>query len=205
MDPIKATFTGRLVNVFDLRPQDVDLQDITHSLSMTGRWGGHARSFFTVAAHSLLCLYIARHYTNDPKILLRVLMHDAFEAYLGDIATPIKLNLTPRAEVAPGLSLEAVEQRGLLAIFEALGIEKNAHGAALGRIEKIADAVALETERRLLTAWEREPDPRYTPNGEQIAFARGLIATCDTGHPSQIEKEFRFWFDELKTMIARAP
>jgi len=80
------TFTGRLVNPLDLKPEDVDIVDIAHHLARIGRYTGATRGDFaySVAQHSvsvsLLC----------PENRLWGLLHDASEAYLNDIARPLK-------------------------------------------------------------------------------------------------------------------
>lgn len=73
-----ATWTGRLVDPFALRPQDVDIHDIAHALSRQCRYGGMGR-FYSTAEHSvLLCVYLHRLHGLGKQAL----MHDAHEAYL---------------------------------------------------------------------------------------------------------------------------
>ena len=74
--------SGALVNVLDLTPNDIDIHDIAHALSCVNRFGGHARVPLSVAQHSVDVSRICG--------TLQGLLHDASEAYLGDIPQPLK-------------------------------------------------------------------------------------------------------------------
>lgn len=82
------TYTGR--RFWPLNPDSVDLDilDIAHALSMQCRFTGHTDVFYSVAQHSVhvseLCERI------DKSFALWGLLHDASEAYLQDLARPIK-------------------------------------------------------------------------------------------------------------------
>ncbi len=89
-DPVIRTFTGKYVNPFDFKIEDVDIEDIAHALSMLCRFGGHCKQFFSVAQHSLhVCQCI-----ENFDLKLTGLLHDASEAYLVDVPRPIKKYLT---------------------------------------------------------------------------------------------------------------
>jgi len=78
------TFTGRKFFPLSPRIEDVCLDDIAHALSMICRYGGHSREFYSVAQHCCL--------VSDwiPEFKLEGLLHDASEAYLGDMVRPVK-------------------------------------------------------------------------------------------------------------------
>jgi hypothetical protein len=83
------TFSGRAVYPMDLRPEDVAVEDIAHSLAMQCRFNGHCRSFYSVAEHSVLVSrWLREHYGWQSA--LAGLLHDASEAYLTDVPRPIK-------------------------------------------------------------------------------------------------------------------
>lgn len=83
---VMITYTNRLVDIIDLANSDpLSIKDIAHSLSNKCRFNGHCRKFYSVAEHSICCSILAPGYLK-----LSALLHDATEAYLGDITGPIK-------------------------------------------------------------------------------------------------------------------
>lgn len=92
--PWIETFTGKQFYFLDPKEEDVDITDIAHSLSMQCRYTGHSRNFYSVAEHSVAVADYLNHTYNDKKLALAGLLHDASEAYLSDIASPVKQFLT---------------------------------------------------------------------------------------------------------------
>lgn len=85
------TNSGKYINVFDTNPEDINIEDIAHALSMIPRFGGHLPKFYSVGEHSLYVFrYVKKQYPNDYQLQLQALMHDATEAYLLDMPSPIK-------------------------------------------------------------------------------------------------------------------
>jgi len=82
------TWSGVLIDVFDPNPNDIVIEDIAHGLAMRCRFGGHTQSFHTVAEH---CIHICDMVPD--RLKMQALLHDASEAYIGDMPTPIKKNL----------------------------------------------------------------------------------------------------------------
>ncbi len=82
------TYTGGAYWPLDPRPEEVHIEDIAHALSMICRYGGHVRDFYSVAEHS----YHVSHMV-PPEHALQGLLHDATEAYLGDVIRPLKHHL----------------------------------------------------------------------------------------------------------------
>lgn len=98
------TYTGKQFWPLDPKPEDI--RDIAHALSMSCRFTGHCLYFYSVAQHSVL---VSEH-CSDPKWGL---LHDASEAYVADIARPIKSSLTNYA---------AIEQRIMACVAERFGL-----------------------------------------------------------------------------------
>jgi hypothetical protein len=73
----------------DPRPEEIHITDIAHALSMSCRYGGHCKRFYSVAEH---CVLMAER--APEHLRLCALMHDASEAYLSDVIRPIKPSLT---------------------------------------------------------------------------------------------------------------
>ena len=80
------TYTGKLISPVDPDPNEIDIVDIAHALSMMCRFGGHSNEFYSVAQHSYLCSLL----TEDLNLAIVLLLHDASEAYIHDIITPLK-------------------------------------------------------------------------------------------------------------------
>ena len=83
------TVTGKQFWPMDARPEEVDIEDIAHSLSLLCRFNGHCNQFYSVAEHSV-------HVSNMVSIENATwgLLHDAAEAYLSDIPKPVKQELS---------------------------------------------------------------------------------------------------------------
>lgn len=102
------TYSGGRAWLLDPRPEDIRLLDIAHALSMVCRFGGHSRYHYSVARHSVLVSTIC-----SKENALIGLLHDASEAYVGDVVSPFKADLGGYKEI---------EKRWCLAIGEAFGL-----------------------------------------------------------------------------------
>ena len=73
-------------------PSSIDINDIAHSLALQCRFVGRVKHPYSIAQHSLNCVAAAIEFHNvqNPHDLLALLMHDAAEAYIGDIIRPYK-------------------------------------------------------------------------------------------------------------------
>lgn len=83
---------------------DVDMEDVAHSLSLKCRWGGHCSKFYSVAEHSLRVADVVvanfrrdhqsswdqKRAEDETRLELFALLHDAHEAYLTDMPKPLK-------------------------------------------------------------------------------------------------------------------
>lgn len=84
------TFMGRSIDLSYVRVEDIDLKDITWSLGGQTRFNGHTiDQAWTVLHHSMLTAELA-YYFGGREYYESALLHDAHEAYVGDIATPVK-------------------------------------------------------------------------------------------------------------------
>lgn len=85
----QLTASGKEFWPLDPRPADIDIRDIAHHLGSICRWGGAPARHYSVGEHSVM---LARHFVGNGRTDFArwALMHDAAEAYLGDIVRPLK-------------------------------------------------------------------------------------------------------------------
>ena len=88
--PYLQTVSGRWVNPFDPDPDQLDAGDIARALANQCRFGGHSRVFYSVAQHSVIVSELVEQGGGDVEDAFAALMHDATEAYLGDMPHPLK-------------------------------------------------------------------------------------------------------------------
>jgi hypothetical protein len=106
------TVDGSPFSLTNPDPAAVDIQVIAHSLSLQCRFNGHVPTFYSVAEH---CVRVAALY-DDRELQLHGLLHDAAEAYIGDIVRPMKLMRDL------GAAYSRLEEAVELAVGEALGV-----------------------------------------------------------------------------------
>ena len=110
---VVETYTGRSFDLFDPTPEDIHLPDIAAGLAHTCRFGGHCQTFYSVAHHSL---HVSRELADagaGPRLVLLGLLHDAGEAYVGDVPRPLKTNVE---------AIERIEGEILEAVWTALNV-----------------------------------------------------------------------------------
>jgi len=84
------TFTGRKFDLIYPEVEDVVIEDIAHALSMKCRYNGHCKEFYSVAEHSVRVSLMLELEKQTPEVQFFGLMHDAAEAYLPDVPSPLK-------------------------------------------------------------------------------------------------------------------
>ena len=77
----------------------IHINDISHALSLICRGNGHVVHFYSVAQHSVNCANEAKARGLSARVQLACLLHDASEAYLGDITRPVKPHLPKYMEI----------------------------------------------------------------------------------------------------------
>ncbi len=101
-DGCMITSSGVIFNLMDPKMNDVRINDIAHNLSQQCRWNGSTRTYYSVAEHSIkvyeaYVMKVSLGNDHSRKGALAALLHDAEEAYWGDIIQPIK-DLYPEIE-----------------------------------------------------------------------------------------------------------
>lgn len=90
---------GTYLDLLNPQPDQFTLSDIAGALSKICRFGGQVPLFYSVAEHCVHAANIAIEDGHDSKTCAAVLMHDAAEAFLGDIVKPLKVMLPEYAEL----------------------------------------------------------------------------------------------------------
>jgi hypothetical protein len=145
--------------VFMLRPEatEIRITTVAHHLSQLNRFTGGAVYPYSVAEHSLHVMHIAQRVCpSDPGVALAALLHDAHEAYVGDVSRPVQRAMTRLDGGRAFRELDAAWSARVRAVF---GVPWDAR---IQEIVKHADHVALMTERHALVppslAWPDMPE-----------------------------------------------
>src|SRR5688500_8074089 len=138
--PYLQTISGRWVNPFDPDPSQLDAGDIARALANQCRFGGHSRVFYSVAQHSVIVSELVEQRGGDTEDVFAALMHDATEAYLGDMPHPLK-HRSPL-----GAAFKTAEDHLEQAIRERFRIKRD-----VAEIKRV-DRALLATERRAFSA-----------------------------------------------------
>jgi hypothetical protein len=140
IQPILETASGWMIDYTNPDPDVISISDIALALSRINRFNGHTSIEWSVASHSILCLDFATQFYRDrvdDRMGMHILLHDAHEAYTGDIVTPLKHMPEIRQH------LQAVEARLQYAIELAFGISHptNAEREFIKMIDEFALAI----------------------------------------------------------------
>lgn len=84
------TASGLIIYPLSPSPEEIDIDDIAHALGNTCRYTGHCSAFYSVAEHSVRVANLIYKTFDDRYGAWDGLMHDAAEAYIGDVARPVK-------------------------------------------------------------------------------------------------------------------
>lgn len=156
---LPARQTTILVDLMDLPAEAMTLDVIAHSLATKARFNGHTPFPYSVAVHSVL---VSTLVTRDLE--WEALMHDASEAYVGDVINPIKRNLTDFKAVERAVDVQVRR-------FYALPLEESP-------AVKVADVKALWLEQHLL-----QGRPLDLPAKMQLTADDVNMSHCILGRP----------------------
>jgi hypothetical protein len=124
------TYTGKIIYLDNPKVSDINILDISHTLAYICRFNGCTTAFYSVAQHSVLTS------TNVPhEHALWGLLHDASEAYLGDLTSPVK-----KAVGAPYLDFE---EKFMNVICDFFGLDHH-----MPSVVRMVDEKLLLTERK---------------------------------------------------------
>lgn len=191
------TAKGHAFNVLEPRPEDIDFEEIAFALSRINRFIGHTgwsedlslrHPPYSVAQHCVIGTdwLISQ---GKPGAALAFLLHDAHEAYIGDIASP----LIEAFSAVDGfrMCLDHLREKIDIAICVALDLDGvlNMHSARV----RDTDLAMLRTERDQLML----PPPRHW--GPAVERASPLpVVIARIASPSLVERQ---WLDRLQKLV----
>lgn len=141
------TSTGRRVDLRLTDPSTLSIDDVAHHLAQLNRFTGACRRPYSVAEHSVHVVSVMRDEMgiDSPHALLAGLLHDAHEAYIGDLSTPLKTALDAED---PDRAWRRLESRVRAQVQRRFGVR--AASVGYRRAIRAADLRMLATERRCL-------------------------------------------------------
>ena len=103
------TFSGKYFDFEQMDPDTICIDDIAHALAHIPRWTGHTAQPYSVGQHCIMAAFAV-----DSGYKLDALLHDATEAYMNDIARPLKSLLPDYKALEERLHGVIAEKFGLI-------------------------------------------------------------------------------------------
>lgn len=189
--------SGKTVDLANFKADDVDICDIITCLQNINRFGGAVR--WSVAAHTMICVDLVQGTKEnslfselrpvDEKLFRKyltiyMLLHDAHEAYIGDIISPMAVLLGKD-------NVKAIKARFDLAIYKHFGVPlPNKFEQS---IIDFVDSKALQLELHCL---------RNRQNIKQVALGNNWLTRMEFSlHNSSLDKEVEFTNLMIETFI----
>lgn len=195
-EPWIPTRSGVAFDLLAPRVEDVKIGDVAHALARINRFSGHTYDAYSVAQHSCLVADLVAKWGAPPDVQRQALLHDAPEAYYGDVTSPVAKALdliVERSERGPlyCYPLHELRREIDLVVHEALGLPADLHP-----LVKRADLIAPAIERRdLMAPCERDWKlPEFAPND---------VSILGTWSPYDAEPKFLAYLKLLDEAIAR--
>lgn len=168
---IKVYPSETLFDLIDINIDDIHIEDIVYSLSTKPRYNGHTPWPWTVLDHSIKTYQFAiwsRKNTSD-KTKLAALLHDASEAYLGDIIAPVKNHFKDIKKLDENLQQH---------IYKRFGCQRHDK-----KVVHTYDKLAFNNEQYMFSNHERAPlNYVYTnPKGLFLNYFWGLTDAIKKG------------------------
>lgn len=170
--PWIQTYSGKRFYFRDPNPDDLSIEDIAQALSKQCRFAGHVQKFYSVAEHSVLVSYM----TLNP---LEGLLHDASEAFIVDMPSPIKAELKGYQDVEEVIMKVIAEKFGF-----AYPMSDDLHDADKAQL--------IEEARHLLKNCEWINDEKYKALNRQY----GILPMC--WEPQEACDRFIQRFNQVK-------
>jgi len=183
------TYTGRAFKFDECYNLDLHIKDIARPLSRIPRFGGHTTKPLSVAEHSIAVSYILERQGVPSICTMHGLMHDAHEAFTGDMVAPFKRYLKETYLIDIN-AMQAEMQCNIMASFRIPMLSNINH------IELIreADLMACKIERDIYMSstlsWDID-DIKYSPEFFSLYNEKPLSS-------ADAFKDFTARFNELR-------
>ncbi len=183
------TYLGKKFYFEDPKPDQIDIRDIAHSLSHICRFNGHTNLFYSVAAHSI---FVAERMPGSAREKLSALLHDAAEAYVCDVPSPLKPLL--------GAAHKSLHDDILLTICYEFGCMMPGHTVDL--YDKAA--CVLEAEAFFAMSHKEMEDAGYDMSlkGLWPDWDPSALAQRADDPPNETEERFLAMFEKLTSEIS---
>ena len=208
------TYRGKVMDVFDPDITQIDIIDIAHSLSNQCRYNGHCDHFYSVARHCCLCASIM---AVDPRSMYRMrwsrkrkqyeissdqdkwspdmhrqivfhaLMHDAAEAYVGDMPRPIKRKFPEFKKIEASLMDMVISRMGMVPLETFPGVAELIHQIDMRMCVTERDAMLSEPP----IDWNLD----YEPYEALIENIRSVVED-----PAETKKQFLHWVEWCRNL-----
>lgn len=203
------TMNGTKWSLTDPRANNVNFYEIARALSVLPRFNGHTNHptnrVYSVAEHSVRVHDLMAQWGEPDYACFWGLLHDAHEAYIGDITTPVKaalIGLSEEAREGAGAAvrnaLRELAVRHDKAIFDAAGLAPKLLNQSATEIKRVAarvkhaDTHLLVAEKEAFVTrdpwpgFDLSPDvelsgPPWVPAVAENAFTMALTAYCYLG------------------------
>ena len=160
--------SGRILDLLDPTPMDIEIEDIAHGLAFVARWNGQTRGdyAYSVAEHSLLVEEIFTKANPDAPVKWRLaaLLHDAPEYVIGDMISPVK------SAVGPGYGL--LDERLTAAVHLRFGLPSIIPAPVKKQIKQ-ADKISAWLEATQIAGFTRTEADKFF-GAPDPALARSL-------------------------------
>lgn len=170
---IIVTMTGKAFDVFNPREADVDVYDIAWMLAHKYRFSGACCPAITVAEHSCLVHDLMEIDLERSPDCLVALMHDAAEAYVGDVTRPVKIAIPQFKEL---------ENKVWECICRALDLDSSLMG-----LVKTYDNIAVRAEAHCCM-----PDGGASWNWNGVDLDDEAVFLVDSHTPEEAYREFLY-------------
>lgn len=195
------TYTGQCVRLIEPDRRSINIHDIAISLSRIPRYAGHTERFYSVAEHSILVADCLTAWGLNPFKVLGGLLHDAHEAYMGDLTQPMK--------IAVGIDetrWKTIESNLDYAIAHVVLGDAGPDLLLGAQAVKMADLAVLKAESTLLMPsggkdWDLPPDSecKAPPGIYHTIVDNGSIEPGD--YHEQMQVDFIEYVNQKRTEI----